>query len=67
MLIIEPILQFKAKDKVIPSQPATREEEEEKKVVEIFYSEDDFKVLNQPQSLKAFIGDFSHLPSTEVG
>ena len=67
MLTIEPILQFKAKDEVTPFQPATREEEEEEKVVEIFYSEDDFKVFNQPQSLEAFTSDFSHLPSTEVG
>ena len=67
MLTIESILQFKAKDEVTPSQLATREEEEEEKVVEIFYSEDDFKVFNQPQSLEAFTGDFSHLPSTEVG
>ena len=67
MLTIESILQFKAKDEVTPSQLATREEEEEEKVVEIFYSEDDFKVFNQPQSLEAFTGDFNHLPSTEVG
>ena len=66
MLTIEPILQFKAKDEVTLSQPATKEEEEEEKVVEIFYSEDDFKVFNQPQSLEAFTGDFGHLPSTEV-
>ena len=67
MLTIESILQFKAKDEVTPSQLATREEEEEEKVVEIFYSEDDFKAFNQPQSLEAFTGDFNHLPSTEVG
>ena len=48
-LTIEPILQCKTKDAATPLQPTIeRKEEEEEKVVEIFDSEDDFKVFNQP-------------------
>ena len=47
VLKIEPLLQYKAKDKATPSQPATKEEEEEKEyVVEVFDSENDFEVFN---------------------
>ena len=71
MLKVQQIFQCKAEDEATPSQPTTKGEEEEKekeeeKVVEIFDFEDDFEVFNQPQSLEASTGDFSHLPSVEV-
>ena len=67
VLKIEPLLQYKAEDKATPSQPATKEEEEEKEyVVEVFDSENDFEVFNWPQSLEAPTGDYSRLPSAEV-
>ena len=66
VLEVEPLFQYKAEDEATPSQPATKEEEEEEKieVVEVLDSEDDFGVFNRPQSPKASIGDFNHLPST---
>ena len=73
VLKVEPIFQCKAEDEATPSQPATREEKEEEekgKVVKMLNSEDesddDFKVFNQLESLKVPVGDFSHLPSTQV-
>ena len=48
MLKVEPIFQWKVEDEATPSQPTTKGEEEEKEVVEIFDSKDDFKVFNQP-------------------
>ena len=63
----EGLLQYKAKDEVTPSQLATKKEYEEKEeVVEVLDSEDDFEVFNQPQSLEASTGDFSHLPLAQV-
>ena len=35
-------------------------------MVEVSNSEDDFEVFNQPQSLEALVGDFSHLLPTKV-
>ena len=70
VLEVEPLFQYKAEDEATPSQPATKEEEEEEEeeeeieVVEVLDSEDDFGVFNRPQSPKASIGDFSHLPLT---
>ena len=47
VLKVKPLLQYKAEDKATPSQPATKEEEEEKEyVVEVFDSENDFEVFN---------------------
>ena len=67
VLKAEPLLQYKAKDKATPSQPATKKEEEEKEeVVEVLDSEDDFKVFNRSQSPEAPTSDFSHLPSAQV-
>ena len=68
VLEVEPLFQYKAEDEATPSQPATKKEEEEEEeeieVVEVLDSEDDFGVFNRPQSPKASIGDFSHLPLT---
>ena len=64
LLKVEPLLQYKAEDEATPSQPATKEEEEE--VVEVFDSEDDFEVFNRPLSPEVPAGDFGHLPSTQV-
>ena len=64
VLKAEPLLQYKAKDKATPSQPATKKEEEEKEeVFEVLDSEDDSTVFNRPQSLEVPTVDFSHLPS----
>ena len=65
VLKVEPILQYKAMDEATPSQPAIKEEEEEK-VVEILDSKDNFEVFNRLKSLEASIDDFSHLPSAQV-
>ena len=64
VLKVEPIFQYKVEDAATPSQPATTEEEEkeERGVVEVSDSKDNFKVFNQPQSPEEFTGDFSHLP-----
>ena len=63
VLKVEPILQCKAEDEVTPSQPATKEEEEEKeKIVKV----DNFEVFNWPESLEVPASDFSHLPSAQV-
>ena len=43
VLKVEPILQYKAEDKVTLSQPATKEEEKEEEVLDF---EDDFEVFN---------------------
>lgn len=49
MLKVEPISQYKAKDKATPSQPANKEEEEEReRIVEVLDFKDDFEVFNQP-------------------
>ena len=52
-------------DEATPSQPAIKEEEEEK-VVEILDSEDNFEVFNRLKSLEASTDDFSHLPLAQV-
>ena len=48
-----------AEEETTPSQPSIKEEEQ---MVEVLDSEDNFEVFNQPQSLEAPAGDFSHLP-----
>ena len=63
VLKAEPLLQYKAKEKATPSQPATKKEEE---VVEVLDSEDDFEVFNRSQSPEAPTSDFSHLPSAQA-
>ena len=65
VLKVEPILQYKAMDEATPSQPAIKEEEEEK-VVEILDSKDNFEVFNRLESLEASTDDFSHLPLAQV-
>ena len=50
-------------EEAIPSQPSNMEEEE---VVEIFESEDDFKVFCCLQSFVVPIEDFSYSPSAQV-
>ena len=60
VLQVKPFFQYTAEDEATPSQPTTKEEEEE--LVKVFDSEDDFEVINQPHSPKALISDFSHLP-----
>ena len=35
-------------------------------MVEVSNSKDDFEVFNQPQSPGVLVGDFSHLPLTQV-
>ena len=52
-----------AEEETTPSQPAIKEEEQ---MVEVLDSEDNFEVFNQPQSLEAPAGDFSHLPPAQV-
>ena len=64
MLKVEPILQCKAEDEVTPSQPATKEDEEEEK--EKIVKVDNFEVFNWPESLEVPASDFSHLPSAQV-
>ena len=50
--------QLVAEEEATPSQPTIKEEEG---VVEVFDSEDDFKVFNHPLSPEAPTGDFGHL------
>lgn len=52
-------------DEVIPSQPAIKEEEEEK-VVEVSNFKDGFEVFNQPHSPKALTGDLRHIPPVQA-
>ena len=47
----------------MPSQPASKEEEE---VVNIFEFKDDFEVFSYLQSFKVPAEDFSYSPSTQV-
>ena len=63
LLKAEALHQYKAEDEATPSQPAIKEEEEEKKgVVEVL----DFEVFNLAQSPEAPTGDFNHLPLAQV-
>ena len=47
-----------SEEEATPSQSMIKEEE---KVVEVFYSKDDFEVFNQPLSLEVLTCDFGHL------
>lgn len=54
---------FATEEEATPSQPIIKEEAE---VAEVSDFEDDFKVVNQPQSPEALTEDFSSLPLGQV-
>ena len=61
--VVEPF-QHVAKEEATSSQPATKEkkEEEDKEVVEVTNSEDNFTIFDQPLSPELQVGDSSHHP-----